>query len=217
MLSFADRADAGRQLAPLLEKFRAENPLVLGLARGGVVVAAEVAAALGAPLDVLVARKVGVPQHEELAMGAVARGTSWLNERLIVQLGIPPPAVDRQVAAETHEVERREALYREGRPALPVKGRTVILVDDGIATGATAVAGVRALRQLGARRVVLAAPVCSSEGAERVGREAHAVVCAIRPPDFFAVSQAYESFPQLRDDEVCRSLEAAGSGAPQRR
>jgi predicted phosphoribosyltransferase len=209
MMRYLDRADAGRQLARLLEKHRADHPLVLGLVRGGLPVAAEVAAALDAPLDALVVRKVGVPGHSELAMGAVAAGTVWLNEPVIAELGIPRPAVDRVVAQETNEVERREALYRPGRPPVAVGGRTVILVDDGLATGASAIAGARLLRHLGARRVIFSAPVCSEEGAARVQRESDEVVCAASPPDFFAVSQAYESFPQVTDDEVRQYLDAA--------
>jgi putative phosphoribosyl transferase len=211
---FLDRTEAGSRLATLLEEYRAEEPVVLGLVRGGMAVAAEVARSLNAPLDVLVVRKVGVPGHEELAMGAVARGTAWLNEPLIAELGIPRAAVERRMAAENAEVERREALYREGCPGVPVRGRTVIVVDDGLATGATAVAGVRVLRQLGARRIVVAAPVCSVEGRARVAREADDVVCFTAPVDFGAVSQAYRSFPQLDDDAVRRYLEAAGNPVP---
>jgi putative phosphoribosyl transferase len=207
-MRYLDRADAGRALASLLEKYRADRPLVLGMVRGGLPVAAEVAAVLAAPLDALVVRKVGVPGHSELAMGAVAAGTTWLNERLIAELGIPRAAVERVVDQESREVARREALYRPGRPALAVAGRTVILVDDGLATGASAVAGLRMLRHCGARRLVFAAPICSEEGAARVAREADDVVCAACPPDFFAVSQAYQAFPQVEDAEVRQCLEA---------
>lgn len=214
-MRFLDRADAGRHLAFRLEKYRAEDPLVLGLLRGGIVPAAEVAAALGVQLDALVVRKVGVPGHPELAMGAVAAGTIWLNEPLIAKLGIPRRAVDQAVAEETEEVERREALYRRGRSAASVEGRTVILVDDGLATGATAVAGLRALRRRGAKRLIFAAPVCSREGAARVERESDEVVCAARPPDFGSVGQAYHSFPQVGDDAVRQYLDAAPAEGPQ--
>ncbi|HLG06128.1 MAG TPA: phosphoribosyltransferase family protein [Gemmatimonadales bacterium] len=210
---FRDRAAAGRDLAALLQRYRSEDPVVLGLVRGGVAVAAEVASALEAPLDVLVVRKVGVPGHPELAMGAVASGVTWFNEPLIAELGIPREEVDRVVQSETEEAERREALFREGHPTLPVQGRTVILVDDGLATGATAVAGLRVLRRGGAHRLVFAAPVCSREGARRVEREADELVCASRPDDFFAVSQAYRSFPQLTDTDVRQHLQAARPGA----
>jgi putative phosphoribosyl transferase len=208
---YRDRADAGRHLASLLERYRSEEPLILGLVRGGMAVAAEVARVLGAPLDVLVVRKVGVPGHEELAMGAVAKGTAWLNEPLIAELGIPRSVVERRIALETAEVDRREQLYREGRPPTVVRDRTVIVVDDGLATGATALAGIRVLRQLGARRVVFAAPVCSLEGRTRVAAEADDVVCFSTPAGFYAVSQAYESFPQLDDQAVHDHLEAAAA------
>lgn len=210
-MRYRDRAEAGRQLASLLEKYRADDPLVLGLLRGGIVVAAEVAAALRAPLDALVVRKVGVPGHPELAMGAVAAGTTWLNEPLIAELGIPRRAVGQAVAAETKEVERREALYRRAPSAASVEGRTVILVDDGLATGATAIAGLRVLRRRGVKRLIFAAPVCSLEGGARIEREADEVVCAARPPDFVAVGQAYLSFPQVGDDAVRQYLDAGRS------
>ncbi len=214
-MRYLDRADAGRELAARLKQYRADDPLVLGLLRGGIVPAAEVAAALGAPLDGLVVRKVGVPGHAELAMGAVAAGTIWLNEPLIAQLGIPRRVVDQAVAAEVKEVERREAVFRRGRPAPSVEGRTVILVDDGLATGATAIAGLRVLRRRGARRLIFAAPVCSPEGHERIEREADDVVCAASPPDFTAVGQAYVSFPQVGDDAVREYLDAAPAGQAQ--
>lgn len=204
---FADRSDAGRMLARALSRYRNEQPVVLGLVRGGVAVAAIVAAELDAPLDALVVRKIGVPAQPELAVGALAGETLWLNEPLIAQLGIPRATVDRMIAIEREEVARRQTLYQDGRRVPDLAGRTVIVIDDGLATGATAVAGLRALRQPHPRRLVFASPVCSFDGAEQVGREADEVVCPFKPSDFQAVSQAYQSFPQLDDGEVRRLLQ----------
>jgi predicted phosphoribosyltransferase len=209
MMRYLDRADAGRQLAALLENHRVELPLVLGLVPGGLPVAAEVAAALDAPLDALIVRKIGVPDHPDLALGAVAAGVRWLNEPVIAELGIPRPVVEQSVARETGELEREEVLYRPGRPPVEVAGRTVILVDDGLATGASGATGSRLLRQLGAGRVVFAAPVCSEEGAARVRGEADEVVCAASVPDFFAVSQAYHHCPRVTEEEVRQYLDLA--------
>jgi predicted phosphoribosyltransferase len=203
---FTDRRDAGRHLARQLEKYRREQPVVLGLARGGVPVAAEIAAALGAPLDVLVVRKIGAPFQPELALGAVAAGTVWLNDQIIEALGVSRESLDRIVALESAEAQRREAFYRD-RPAVPVEGRTVIVVDDGLATGATSSAAIHALRRRNPRRVIFAAPVCSVEGAELMRREADDMVCHHQPVDFFAVSQAYGRFDQVSDEEVRRALE----------
>jgi predicted phosphoribosyltransferase len=211
LIPFADRRDAGRQLAALLEPFRAEAPLVLGLVRGGVPVAAEVAAALNAPLEALVVRKIGVPENPEFAMGAVAGGTVWLNESLIAELGIPRDAVNRVVAAETREAARREAFYHADHPPHSVEGRTLLVIDDGLATGATAHAAIQLLRRRGARRIVFGAPVCSESGAEMVGRAADAVVCVRRPLGFQAVGQAYVSFAQVTDGEVREALRSSST------
>lgn len=202
---FADRVDAGGRLAALLEQYRAEDPVVIGLPRGGVVVAAEVARALGAALDVLVVRKLGAPYNPEFAIGAVARGEVVLNEEVDPQV-LPPGYLDKVIGAETLELERRERLFRSDRPALPVTDRTVIVVDDGVATGSTAAVAVRALRRAGSRRIVFAAPVAAPDAAARLARLADAVVFLHEPPDFRAVSRWYEIFDQTTDAEVVELL-----------
>lgn len=210
---FTDRADAGSRLAARLEVYRREQPVVIGLPRGGVVVAAEVARALNAPLDVLVVRKLGAPNYPEFAIGAIARGETVLNEE-VDPASLPPGYLDRLIAAETRELERREVLYRGGNAAVPVAGRTVLVVDDGLATGSTAAAAVRALRRAGPRRIVLAVPVAAPDSAERLARIADEVVCLHTPPEFRAVSLWYRSFGQTSDEEVVDLLARARHPAP---
>jgi len=161
-------------------------------------------------------RKIGLPGFPEVAAGAVGDGATWLNEALIADLNISRDTLQRLTDIETKEVARREVAFREGRPAVPLAGRTVILVDDGLATGATAITGLRILRQQHPARLVFAVPVCSVEGAERVAQEADEVICAERPHGFFAISGAYDSFPQLCDDEVKACLAAAGKDRSRR-
>jgi len=202
---YSDRAEAGRLLGAALRKRpTALTPaIVLGLPRGGVPVAAEVARALGAPLDVLVVRKVGVPEQPELAMGAVGPGGVIVrNEELLELLPHAAREFERVAQRERAEVERRERAYRGGRPPLTLAGRTAILVDDGVATGATMRAGVGATRALGAARVVVATPVAAGDACAMLETEADEVVCLQVPPDFRAVGAWYEEFPQLDDDEV---------------
>jgi predicted phosphoribosyltransferase len=209
---FQDRRDAGRVLAEALRRRRRWlHPVVLGLPRGGVPVAAEVAAALDAPLDVLVVRKIGHPRHEEFAIGAVAAGgVTVMNRDADSYLGSVPKAdVDRMVQRERAELQRRERLYRGEHPAVPLWGREAILVDDGLATGASMRAAVLAIRQLNAARVIVAAPVGSRESCKALEGFADEVVCALTPEPFYAVGVWYADFEQTSDDEVRALLEAA--------
>jgi predicted phosphoribosyltransferase len=203
-MRFRDRVHAGRELAGLLARY-AHRPdvIVLGLPRGGMPVAAEVARALGVPFDVFLVRKLGVPGHEELAFGAIAQGgVRVLNDRLIADLDLPPFAVERVAARERAELERRDELYRGGRPFPALHERTVILIDDGLATGATMEAAVIALRRLGPARVVVAAPVGARETCDRLSGIGDEVVCAATPAPFDAVGLWYEDFSQTTDEEV---------------
>jgi putative phosphoribosyl transferase len=206
---FHDRAHAGRLLAERLGHLRGQDVVVLGLVRGGVAVAAEIARAIGAPLDVIVARKLGAPFQRELAIGAVARDASFLNEDLVQRLDISQQELDGITAAAMAEVERYEERFREGRPAEPVEDRTVVLADDGLATGATATAAVRALRQRGAARIIVAMPACAPESAKQLEAEVDELLCLTRSPFFYAVGQFYQDFSQLEDDEVERLLHEA--------
>lgn len=207
---FQDRREAGRLLAARLEEYRGcRDCLLLGLPRGGVVVAAEIARALGLPMDVCLVRKLGAPFQPELAMGAVAfGGVLVLHQDLIDGWGIPAAAVDRAIAREREELQRRESLYRAGRPPLDLYGKTVILVDDGIATGATVEAAISAMRQMRAGRVVVAAAVASAATARRLARVADEVVCVLLPEELCAIGEWYEDFDQVTDGEVLSLLEA---------
>jgi predicted phosphoribosyltransferase len=216
---FRDRADAGRRLAEKLAAYaNRQDVLVLALPRGGVPVAFEVARALGAPLDVFVARKLGVPGHEELAMGAVATGgVRVLNEGIVHGLGIPDQVIDAVVGRELQELSRRELLYRDGRAPPNVKHKTVILVDDGLATGATMRAAVQALKQQHPDRIVIAVPTASADTCEALRGEADDVVCAVTPEPFLAVGYWYDDFAQTTDAEVRNLLARRESrGAPPR-
>lgn len=218
---FYDRTEAGRLLAGLLAGYAGRlDVLVLALPRGGVPVAYEVARALGAPLDVFLVRKLGVPGHEELAMGAVASGNvRVLNEQVVRGLGIPDYVIDTVAAREERERERRERLYRGDRPPPDVRGKTVILVDDGLATGSTMLAAIKALRQLGPARIVVAVPVAAPETCRQLAEEVDDIVCAVTPEPFFSVGLWYEDFSQTSDDEVSdllgrASLELVGAHQP---
>jgi predicted phosphoribosyltransferase len=205
---FRDRSAAGRELAGQLAHHAGERDVVvLGLPRGGLPVALEVAEALDAPLDVFVVRKLGVPGHEELAMGAVASGgTRVLNSEVIASAGVPDEAIEETSRREREEVERRERAYRGDREPLDPAGKTTILVDDGLATGSTMRAAVQALRERGAGRIVVAVPVSSPEVCARFESEVDEVVCARTPEPFYAVGTWYDRFPQVSDEEVSELL-----------
>jgi putative phosphoribosyl transferase len=209
---YPDRRSAGQALAAQLSHY-AQLPevLVLALPRGGVPVAHEVARNLGVPLDVFIVRKLGVPGHEELAMGAIASGgVRVLNRQVIDDLDLPQEAIEAVTAAELAELHRRERLYRAQRPPPDLRGRTVILVDDGLATGSTMRAAVTAVREHGAARVVVAVPVAPPDTCDTLAGLADEVICPLRPHDFEAVGLWYENFAQTTDEEVSALLEARG-------
>lgn len=215
---FRDRAEAGHQLAGDLMQYAGRADVrVLALPRGGVPVAFEVAQALHAPLDVFVVRKLGLPGHEEFAMGAIASGNVvMLNERVVRQTGVSQRAVEQVLADERRELARREQSYRGSRPPLDVEGNTIILVDDGLATGASMFAAVAALKRERPARVVVAVPVASRETCESLRREADEVVCSMTPEPFYAVGLWYEDFSQTSDEEVHELLELSRSSASPR-
>jgi predicted phosphoribosyltransferase len=208
---FRDRAEAGRLLAAKLENYAGrEGLLVLALPRGGVPVAYEVAVKLKAPLDVFLVRKLGVPGHEELALGAVASGgVCVFNDSVVKSCGISRRVLEEILERERKELERRERAYRRGEPPV-VRGRTVILVDDGLATGATMRAAARAAREQQPAEIVAAAPVAARETLEQLRREADAVVCVHAPEEFSSVGEWYADFEQTTDEEVRELLEKAG-------
>lgn len=215
MRRFADRTDAGRRLAEALGGYRDRDVLVLGLPRGGVPVAHQVAAALHAPLDVLVVRKLGVPSQPELAFGAIGEGgVKVLNDSVLRRIGLSPDEMAAVEAEQRTELQRRVDRYRGGRPGLDPRGRTVLIVDDGFATGATARAAALVARARGADVVVLAAPIGAPDTLEALGEVADAVVCLVMPRDFMAVGQGYDDFRQTLDDEVCALLAAAHGQRP---
>lgn len=216
MALYADRRDAGRRLADQLGAFRARpRTVVLGLPRGGVPVADEVAAALGLPLDVFLVRKLGVPGHEELAFGAIGSGgVRVLDERVVEAAGLDEDTIAAVAETERAELQRRERRYRGDRPAPNLAGWTVLLVDDGVATGSSVRAAIEALRAGGAGRIVVAVPVAPAETCTLLSRLADDVVCLHAPSRFRAVGSFYENFGQTTDDEVCALL---GGAQPIRR
>jgi putative phosphoribosyl transferase len=201
---FKDRTEAGQRLAVKLAAYAdRQNVLVLGLPRGGVPVAFEVANALKAPLDVFLVRKLGVPSQEELAMGAIASGgVRVLNEEIVKALRLTEATIDRVAQKEQQELERRERLYRDNRPVPDLQGRTVIVVDDGLATGATMRAAIEAVRQQQPARLVVGVPVSSFETCQEIGSEVDEIVCVETPRPFYSVGLWYKDFPQTTDEEV---------------
>jgi predicted phosphoribosyltransferase len=213
---FRDRADSGHRLASKLAKYVGRSDvIVLALPRGGVPVAFEVAGSLPAPLDVFIVRKLGIPGHEELAMGAVATGNvRVLNERIVNALGIPDDVIEAVTSWEKKELHRREQLYRTDRPPPDVRGKMVILVDDGLATGATMQAAVQALREQQPARIIAAVPTGSPDTCDAMKTHADEVICAITPEPFHAVGLWYGDFSQTSDEEVRELLAQAARLRP---
>lgn len=207
---FADRTDAGRRLAKLLQGYRGhKDAIVLALPRGGVPVAHEVAQALDLPLDVFTVRKLGLPAWPEVAMGAIASGGAlYLSDDALQLHGINRQQLEQVLAREERELARREQLYRQGRGPLQVAGRTVILVDDGLATGASMIAAVSAVRSLSPARIVVAVPVAPADARRRLGAAVDEFVCAEIPAHFDAVGRFYREFGQTSDEDVCALLAA---------
>jgi putative phosphoribosyl transferase len=206
---FEDRVDAGERLANALLDHAGRDVVVLAIPRGGVIVGEVVARRLGAPLDVVVPRKIGAPGNPELGLGAVAPGVRVLDERMIQMLGVSPRYVEQEIAAQEREIERRMAAYRAGRRPAEVAGKTAIVVDDGVATGGTAVAAIRWARAQGASTVVLAVPVAPGAALGRLGEQADEVVILAAPEPFFAVGEWYRRFDQVSDEEVVAALAKA--------
>ncbi len=221
-MSFRDRVEAGRQLAAVLQGYRDRRPFVLAIPRGGVVVGYEVAVALDAPLDVIVPRKLHAPDNPELAIGAVAHdGSIYVDTDLIRSIRISEAYLQEEIVRELAEIRRRMQLYRGDRPAPALHGHAAIVVDDGIATGSTMIAALRAARAMTPARLIAAVPVAPADGVRRLALEADEVYCLLTPEVFYAVGQFYEDFGQTTDDEVVQLLQrradaVAGRGQGER-
>ncbi len=213
---FRDRADAGAKLAAALKNYKGQNVIVLGLPRGGVVTGAQVAQYLNAPLDVLIVRKLGVPWQPELAMGAISEtGAVVFNEEVIQAYRVPRADIDKEIALQKKEINRRIALYRKGRGLRPLKGATCVLVDDGLATGATMKAAIAALKQEGLRKLVAAVPVAPPETAREISRMVDDFVCLELDPFFAALGSYYYKFDQVPDEDVVELLEESARAVPE--
>lgn len=211
-MRYSDRRSAGRTLAELLTAYAGPDTVVVALPRGGVPVAFEVARALAAPLELLVVRKLGAPRNPELAVGAIAEGgTTVVDDSLARRTGMNARLLKQTVARETQELERRLTLYRAAHPPAAVTGRTVVIVDDGVATGLTDLAAVRAMRAAGAARVVVAVPVGAADSLELLAAEADAVICPLVPDELYGVGRWYRDFAPTSDDQVLELLEEARS------
>jgi putative phosphoribosyl transferase len=206
---FRDRQEAGQRLAEAVGDGAGRDAVVLAIPRGGVVIGREVATRLGVPLDVVIPRKVGAPGNPELGLGAVAAGVRVLDGRLIRELGVTEDYLEREIAAQEYEIKRREEAYRAGRPPLDIQGKVAIVVDDGVATGGTAIAACRWARRAGAEDVVLAVPVAPRQARSTLEGEADRLVVLSSPDPFFAVGQWYRDFEQVTDREVVTLLGAA--------
>ncbi|MEM3401382.1 MAG: phosphoribosyltransferase [Nitrososphaerota archaeon] len=206
---FKNREEAGRLLAKALKDYKGYDCVVLAIPRGGVVVGYYVAEELGCPLDVIIPRKLGAPLQPELAIGAVAEdGTTVLNEDLIESMGVSQQYIERKIKEEVAEIRRRASLYRSGREMIPIKDKIAILVDDGLATGATMKAAISYIKRLGPKAIVVAVPVAPPDVVRSLRREVDKVVCLSTPEPFFAIGQFYEEFEQVEDEEVIRLLSA---------
>jgi putative phosphoribosyl transferase len=210
---FADRAEAGERLAEALVALAGPDIVILAIPRGGVIVGEAVARALGAPLDVVIPRKIGAPGNPELGIGAVAPGVRVLDERMIQALGVPGEYLEREIRAQEREIDRRQQAYRAGRPPIDVRGKVAVVVDDGIATGGTAAAALRWARSQGAESVVLAVPVAPFASLERLRPEADRTIVLATPEPFLAVGEWYVHFDQTTDGEVVAALARAHGDA----
>lgn len=214
---FKDRHDAGRQLADQLQRFADQKPVVLALPRGGVPVGFEIAAALRTPLDLVLVRKIGAPGMSELAVGAIVDGDTVdkvIDERMVAELEVSQSYLEKEIAKQAQEIERRRALYLKNRSSMNVRDCTALVVDDGIATGATMQAALRAVRRRGPRRLVMAVPVAPQDAIERLRPEVDDVVCLAMPEPFMAIGQFYRDFRQVCDEEVVALLDRAAQLAP---